>query len=245
VAARSSLSWVFGSIAVALVCLPGHVVAGAYKCRGEDGRITYSQVPCPGAGEAVTIKKSPAPPSAPLDRPDQGVPASPQPQTVGTEHSPVDKPETFASDVSRPRMCGAEAELVSYAPFTRERVEGGTVTGGNVTGGFITNGGFLVGGQVSGGTVSGGRIRKKRCAEVTFRLVADGSRIINYDGLNELSAKLHAVLADGTSRPGWPAKKLGGRERVLSGQQVEPGGLFSGRFCFGTSDFDIVDVRCP
>jgi Domain of unknown function (DUF4124) len=237
--------WALVAFMVALACLPAHVVAGAYKCRGEDGRITYSQVPCPGAGEAVRIQRSPPTPSAPLEVPQQSAPASSQPQAVGTEGSPTKVPEPAASDVSARRMCGAEAELVSYAPFTRERVEGGTVSGGNVTGGFITNGGFLVGGQVVGGTVSGGRIRKTRCAGVTFRLVADGSRIIDYDALNELSTKLHAVLADGTSRPGQPAKKLGGRERVLSGQQVDPGGLFSGRFCFGTSDFDIVDVQCP
>jgi hypothetical protein len=198
--------------------------AAVYKCKATNGDIAYSDKPCVGGGAVMPGYKYRDPGTttgqATSLGPESTGPAEPNSRAVGAS----DETPAIGSS-TKIRECG-DIEIVSFAPFDRQRVSGGVLSGGQV----------LPGGTVVGGTLSGGTVSTTRCAKVAFRLRGPGSRIGDNQYAKEVAGKLMAVFADGSTRPGAVGSMPGGR---VSAERVS-----YGTFCFGQSELEIVDVQC-
>lgn len=199
-----------------------------YKCIDSDGAVAYQATRCAGPSEQERIRTAPAPSR---DDVEQAVSRLNDMQTEINRRSlentatPNEQFRPQTSNESASKDC-SDIRIFNYSLFNKDVISGGTVTGGVVTGGVVI-----------GGALSGATVNTKRCANIAFELKGYGSRINDKEYANKIASKFVAHFMDGGVRTAVSGK-------INSGSRIHLGQTYFGSFCFGSNNFEIIDLQC-
>jgi len=235
---RAKLSFIKVIICFSVLAASGSSVSQSlYKCTDADGGVMYQATPCIGLKED-RVKIDHAPEQADVERAMQRE-ARIQDDLSFTREQERQQNKIKVVKSKDTKDC-KDVKINSYTAFDEQNATGGELTGGVLTGGTNVGNGLVVGGVIVGGTYSDIEIHTNRCVKTVFKLKGYGGGFNDSENVNEIASNFVAVFSDGTTRDG----SSGTIHGISEGSRINLGETYTGSFCFGDNNFEIVDLQC-
>ena len=209
------------SLLVFLCTLP--IVSSAqtvFKCVDKVGHVTFSSNPCKENTEAEIIEvpgdagRTDAEAAEISARRIEAINAEIRAYEDAREKREARGTSAVASAPSQNRHCG-DVTIYSYQPYDSQSLDGSVDIGGGVSGWVSTH----------------------RCAVINFRLNGYGGQINDREYASKIARNFQATLANGNERTGSSGS-------IRADRRIQLGRDYTGNFCFGISDFPIVEINC-